>query len=188
MSIDTILTNLITNLFPSLSQLLMALIAFFGLTIVFFALNDVYKMISEGQNRTMDGATVSGSFTRVFIGGLMVTPALVIWRSADALLGGAPTSETSILAYVAGTLPTATCDRFGAAIQLMFIVVGLLAIFFALRNADDQARGFDRNGYRQAMPRIAGGLLCFFIPDVFVVLTEATGLDVGLTNICTALG
>ena len=188
MGIDTIITNLITNLFPSAAQFVMVLIALVGSFIVFFALNDMYKMISDGVTRTYEGSTVSGSMIRVLIGGFMVVPSAVLWRSADAFLGGAPTSEASVLAYISGTLPTTTCDRFGAAVQLMFLIVGLMAIFFAFRNADDQARGFDRNGYRQAVPRAIGGLLCIFIPDIFDILSDATGVDLGMANLCTVLG
>ena len=42
MGIDTIITNLITNLFPSAAQFVMVLIALVGSFIVFFALNDMY--------------------------------------------------------------------------------------------------------------------------------------------------
>jgi hypothetical protein len=185
-SIDTIMVTLIEELLPSAAQFVMVLIALVGTIIVLWAFMDLYRMMSEDEMRTPEGATVSGSLVRIVIGGLMVVPAAVLWRAADLFLDGATATETSVLSYIAGTMPTGTCERFGTAIQLMFLVVGLIALYFAYRNADDQARGFNPNGYRTAVPYAIGGLGCIFIEDIFVILGNTFDLDIGLTQLCAA--
>lgn len=160
MTIDDIMVRLIEEIFPSAAHFLMVLIAFVGVLIAFMALNDLYRMISEDQNRTADGATVGGTLTRFVIGGLMVVPSAVLWRSADLFLGGGSVTETNVLAYMSAT-PTDSCERFGAAINLMFLVTGLIALYFAYRNADDKARGFNREGLRVATRYAIGGLGAF---------------------------
>lgn len=187
-SFDTIMVTLIEELLPSAAQFVMVLTALMGTVIVVWAFNDLYRMVSQDQMRAADGPSVGGSLTRVLIGGLMVVPAAVLWRSADLFLDGATATETSVLAYIADGAPTGTCERFGGAIQLMFLVVGLIAIYFAYRNADDQARGFNRNGYRTAVPFALGGLACVFIEDIFVFLGNTFDIDVGLTQLCSAFG
>lgn len=187
-SIDTIMVTLIEELMPSAAQFVMVLTALMGTVIVLWAANDLYRMVSEDRMRTADGPSVGGSLTRVVIGGLMVVPSAVLWRSADLFLDGATATEATVLAYISGGAPMGTCERFGAAIQLMFLVVGLIALYFAYRNADDQARGFNRNGYRTAMPYAIGGLCCVFIEQVFVVLANTLDLDLGLSQLCGAFG
>lgn len=187
MSIDDIMVRLIEEVFPSAAQFMMVLIALMGVVIAFMACTDLYRMISEDQNRTADGATVSGTLTRFVIGGLMVVPSAVLWRAADVFIGESTVTETNILAYMSAT-PTETCERFGAAINLMFLVVGLFAFYFAYRNADDKARGFNREGLRTAVPYAIGGLACIFIEDIFSILSEQFGFDAGLSNLCSAFG
>lgn len=187
-TIDEIMVRLAEEILPSSAQFIMVLTALVGTVIVLWAFNDMYKMMSEDAMQTPDGKTVGGSLIRVAIGGLMVVPAAVLWRAADLFIDGGTATETSVLAYIADGAPTATCDRFGAAIQLMLLVVGLIALYFAYRNADDQARGFNSNGYRTAVPYAIGGLLCIFIEDIFSIIGETFGLDVGMTNLCAAFG
>lgn len=187
-SIDTILVTLASELLPSAAQFVMVLTALTGVVIILLAFNKLYQIASDDRMQPHGGATVVGSLTRVLIGGLMVVPSVVLWRAADLFLDGASATETSVLAYIGGPLPTATCDRFAAAIQLMFLVVGLIAIFHAYRSADDYARGFDANGYRTAIPYALGGLGCVFIQDIFLILGSTFDLDVGLSNLCTAFG
>ena len=188
-SLDTIMVTLIEELMPSAAQFVMVLTALMGTVIVLWAFNDLYRTISEDRMRMADGPSIGGSMTRIVIGGLMVVPSAVLWRSADLFLDGATATETSVLAYISGGAPTGTCERFGGAIQLMFFVVGLIALYFAYRNADDQARGFNRNGYRTAVPYALGGLGCIFIEDIFVILGNIFEIDgLGMDQLCTVLG
>lgn len=187
-TIDELLVTLAEEILPSSAQFIMVLTALAGTIIVLWAFNDIYKMMSEDTMQTPDGKTVGGSLTRIAIGGLMVVPAAVLWRAADLFIDGGTATETSVLAYISTGAPTETCDRFGAAIQLTLLVVGLIAIYFAYRNADDQARGFNANGYRTAVPYAIGGLLCIFIEDIFDIIGSTFDLDVGLTNLCAAFG
>jgi hypothetical protein len=122
------------------------------------------------------------------IGGLMVVPSAVLWRTADLFLNGASQTETNVLAYISGAEATTSCGRFADAIQLMFLIVGLIAIFFAFRNADDQARGFNMNGNRTAITYFIGGILCVFIVDIFAIISAQIGIDLGLPQLCAALG
>ncbi len=187
-NIDTIMVTLINEILPSGIQFVMALIALAGLLVILFTLINLYNMISENRMQTADGTTVSGSMVRLFVGGMMVIPSVILWRAADMFISGGSVTEASVLAYVSGTPPTTTCDRFASAVQLMFLLVGLIALYFAFRNADDQARGFNRNGYRTAVPYALGGIACIFVEDIVSILGTTFSLDVGFTQLCTALG
>jgi hypothetical protein len=145
-------------------------------------------MISNDQYQTSTGLTVGGSMMRILLGGIMVTPSVTLWRAADAFLQGGGTTESDILAYISGTTGTTYCERFADAITLTFMLVGLIGMYMAYRNADDQARGFNQNGYRQALPYFFGGLACFFINDIAAVIGATTGFEVGFDALCSALG
>ena len=187
-TIDELMVRLAEEILPSSAQFIMVLTALAGMIIVVWAFNDLYRMMSDDQLQTPEGKTVGGSLTRIVIGGLMVVPAAVLWRAADLFVDGASGTFTSVLSYSEDGAPTETCDRFAAAIQLIMLVVGLIAIYIAYRNADDQARGFNMNGYRTAVPYAIGGLCCVFIVDIFTILGATFGLSVGLTNLCAAFG
>lgn len=185
-TIDDIMVRLGEEILPSSAQFIMVLIALFGTIIVLLAVNDLYKMMSEEQMMTPDGRTVGGSLTRIVIGGLMVVPAAVLWRAADLFIDGGTATEAAVLSYIADGMPTPTCDRFAAVVELMLLVVGLIAIFIAYRNWDDHARGFNPNGIRTAIPYAIGGLCCIFVADIFLIIGETFSLDVGLDNLCAA--
>jgi len=186
--LDEILIGLGTELLPTSVQFAMVLMALVGSVVVAIALFDIYRMISDDTAVNQNGTTVGGSMIRIFLGGLMVTPSVTLWRAADALLQGGNVTQSDLLGYIGGDMGTNYCDRFASAIQLLFILIGLIAIYVAYRNADDQARGFDRNGYRTAVPYFFGGLACFFINDIIGIIGATLGISVGFPQLCEALG
>lgn len=186
--LDEILITLSNELLPSGIQFTLLLFALVGSYMIAFSLVRVYYII-DGKDYTSreQQGTVGGNMVRILLGGLMVTPSVTLWRAADAFLQGGGTTESDILAYISGPGGTPSyCERFSDAIQLAFMLVGLIGIYMAYRNADDQARGFNSNGYRTAVPYFLGGLACFFVNDIIGVVGATLGIEVGFDALCAA--
>lgn len=186
-NLDEILITLSTELLPSGIQFTLLLFALVGSYMIAFSLVSIYKIIGSGPYDKQSGETVGGPMIRILLGGLMVTPSVTLWRAADAFLQGGGTTESDILGYITGSGGTpGYCDRFADAIQLAFMLVGLIGLYMAYRNADDQARGFNPNGYRTAVPYFFGGLACFFVNDIIGVIGATLGIEVGFEALCAA--
>ena len=185
--LDEILITLANDLLPSGIQFTFLLMALVGSFAIASALLGIYNNISvDGYSRGQFQSN-SGLMLRMLLGGLMVTPSVTLWRAADAFLQGGGTTESDILAYIAG--PDGTpgyCTRFGDAIQLSFMLVGAIGLFLAYRAADDQARGFSQTGYRSAIVYGLGGLGCFLISDVMDIIGNTLGYGVGFHALCAA--
>lgn len=185
--LDEILITLSNELLPSGIQFTLLLFALVGSYMIAFSLVNIYQIIGRGPYDKQTGESVGGPMIRILLGGLMVTPSVTLWRAADAFLQGGGTTESDILAYISGSGGTPSyCERFSDAIQLAFMLVGLIGIYMAYRNADDQARGFNPNGYRTAVPYFLGGLACFFVNDIIGVVGATLGIDVGFDALCAA--
>lgn len=185
--LDKILLTLGSELLPSSIQLAMLLFALVGSVMIAMSLISIYYILERGPFNRQSGETVNGPLIRILLGGLMVVPSVTLWRAADAFLQGGGTTESDILAYISGSAGTSSyCTRFGDVIQLLFMLVGLIAIYMAYRNADDQARGFSMNGYRIAIPYFFGGLACFFINDITAVIGATLGIEMGFDHLCAA--
>lgn len=185
--LDEILITLATDLLPSGIQFTLLLFAVVGSYMIAFSLINIYQIVGAGRYDKQTGESVSGPMIRILLGGLMVTPSVTLWRAADAFLQGGGTTQSDILSYISGPAGTpGYCERFADAIQLAFMLVGLIGLYMAYRNADDQARGFNPNGYRTAVPYFLGGLACFFINDVIAVIGATLGMNVGFDALCAA--
>ena len=185
--LDEILITLSNELLPSGIQFTLLLFALVGSYMIAFSLVNIYQIIDTGRYDRQTGEKVGGPMIRILLGGLMVTPSVTLWRAADAFLQGGGTTESDILAYISGPSGTPSyCERFSDAVQLAFMLVGLIGIYMAYRNADDQARGFNHNGYRTAVPYFLGGLACFFVNDIIGVAGATLGIDVGFDALCAA--
>ena len=186
-NLDEILVTLSNELLPSGIQFILFLMAVVGSFMVAFSLVKIYQILSLGPYDKQAGETFGGPLIRILLGALMVTPSVTLWSAADAFLQGGGTTESDILAYISGPsgIPS-YCERFANAVQLVFMLVGLIGIYMAYRSADDQARGFSPNGYRTAVPYALGGLACFFVDDIIAVVGVTLGIDVGFDALCAA--
>lgn len=187
--LDEILITLSNELLPSGIQFTLLLFALVGSYMIALSLVKIYYIVDGSQQYVSNSSegTVGGNMIRILLGALMVTPSVTLWRAADAFLQGGGTTESDILAYISGPGGTPSyCERFSDAIQLAFMLVGLIGIYMAYRNADDQARGFNPNGYRTAVPYFLGGLACFFVNDIIGVVGATLGIDVGFDALCAA--
>lgn len=185
--IDEIITTLSTSLLPAFIQFVLVLFAVIGTWVVAKALYDIWRIMGDRGGMSSE-ATIGGSLIRMFIGGLMVVPSAVLWRAAAVFISGGSATETNVLAYISGDYGESYCEQFGSAITLIFIAGGVVWLLVAARLADDQARGFDRNGYRLASRHALGALGCIFITDLFLIIGKTTGMPAGFPQLCTALG
>ena len=185
--LDELLITLTNDLLPSGIQFTLLLMALVGSFAIASSLVGLYNNISADGYSRGQLLSNSGLMLRMLLGGLMVTPSVTLWRAADAFLQGGATTETDILAYISGPDGTPTyCDRFGDAVHLSFMVVGVIGLFLAWRAADDQARGLTQTGYRSAILYGLGGLCCVFISTVMAAIGATLGFDVGFDALCAA--
>jgi hypothetical protein len=184
--LEEILTNLGVSVLPNAIQFIWVLMAFLGMLVIGMALNSWYRLVTDGPEP--GGTTGNGVVVRLFVGALMVIPSITLWRAAEVFMGGGGETETTLLAYVSESGSVAGCDNFGRAITLGFMFMGALAILRSGQVADDVAKGFSREGYRRAVMFFIGGICCFFINDIMEVVGNELGYDVGIEQLCTAIG
>lgn len=183
---EDIITALGIGILPNAIQFVWVLLALVGVITIGFALNSLYRLASDGPEP--GGGTEGSAFVRLLLGGLMVVPSVTLWHAANLFLDGGDSTAGDLLTYVTGGAALTGCDNFARAIQLGFMFVGVIAIYRAFRSADDAAKGFNREGYRQAIVFFIGGLGCFFIDDLMDVVGNEIGFDIGFDYLCTALG
>lgn len=183
---EDIVTSLGNGILPNAIQFIWVLMALMGLVTIGLALYSYYKIASDGPEP--GGPTEGSALVRLIIGGFMIVPSVTLWHAAGVFLDGGDSTAGDLLTYVSTGASITGCDNFARAIQLGFMFVGAIAIYRAYRNADDAAKGFNREGYRQAVVFFIGGLGCFFIDDLMDVVGNELGFDIGFDYLCTALG
>lgn len=186
--LDDLLISFGTEALPAFIQMMMALMALAGMFLIWSALHGAYQHVSDGRMQKGQDRGLVTFLVRGMIGGLMTVPSVVLWRAADVFLGGASTTETSVLAYISGSAPSGYCDNFVRVIVLMFMAVGVTAIFYAMVSFDDKAKGFNPNGVRIGIPYMLGGIGCFFIQDIVQLASNTMGVATGFPQLCAALG
>lgn len=188
MNLDSILLRLGDAALPSFIQLIMALMAFVGMLVIFSSMSNLYMVLQEDFRRPSRDNRPLSLMVRCIIGGLMTIPAVVLWRAADAALGGGASTEAAVLAYINGAVEMGYCDRFVRVVNLLFMAVGIIGVFNAFLNFDDKAKGFNPNGVRSGVVYLLGGLACFYIVDVVRIVANTLGVDAGVPQLCAALG
>lgn len=188
-NLDQLLISFGNEALPSFIRMMMALMALVGMVVIWSAMQGGYDYVSNQQGQRGDGNRGLSTFLiRGMIGGLMTVPAIVLWRAADVLLGGATSTQTNVLAYISGNVETGYCDNFVRVITLMFMAVGIVAIFYAAVSIDDKVKGFNPQGVRSAIPYFIGGIGCFFIQDIVVLVSNTAGVATGFPELCKVLG
>jgi len=172
-----------------LIKLIFTLMAVTGLVFVTFGLHGAYKIVEEGSpNSRMGGgnsSTPGNVIGKFMLGGLMVVPSVTLWTAADTFIVGGAQTRTDLLSYLGGTYGATYCDQFASAIQLVFMVVGCIALFMSAMVTNDAVSGSRQSGaYRSALVYFFGGLLCFFINDLADILGNTFGFTMGLHNVC----
>lgn len=179
--------------FPVAIVLVITIIALFGLWIGLEAVFHLWKHVTGD----VDGHITPKSQipARLILSAAMIVAPLVMWDFANTLVaGGQQTASmmTDVFAYSGGNSGTGTlayCKQFSTAITLFFMLLGLIGIGYAFNSANAVMAGVGKtHGYGQAWIFFIGGVLCFFVNDVAVILSNTIGLQIGLTNICAALG
>lgn len=184
--VQEMLEALGVGVFPNAIQFVWVLLALMGIVTIGLGLYNLYQIASDGPQP--GGATEGGSFVRIVLGGFMVIPSITLWHAANVFLDGGDSTAEDLLAYATGAGAITGCDNFSRAIQLGFMLMGCIAIYRAFRNADDQAKGFSRDGYRTAVIYFIGGIGCFFINDLMHVVGNELGFDIGFEELCSAVG
>lgn len=186
-NLDTLLIEMGSAILPNGIKLAMLIIATIGMFIVASGLYSLYELALHGGSRQRQGSA-GGSMMRMLLGGAMTLPSVMFWRAADALVMGGGATAAAVLAYVDGVPDTGYCDKFTAVITLAFMFFGIVALYIAFRNADDQARGLDPMGLRKAVMWAIGGFGCIFISDIIVWTANTIGVETGFDQICLQLG
>lgn len=189
------ITQIFMNLasaFPIAIVLVITIIALFGLYVGLEATFHLWKHVTGD----IDGQITPKSQipARLILAAAMIVAPLVMWDFANTVVAGGQTTAQmmpDVFAYsgssgTPGTLPY--CKQFSTAITLFFMMLGLIGIGYAFNTANAVMAGVGRApGYGQAWIFFIGGVLCFFVNDVAVILSNTIGLNVGLTNICATL-
>lgn len=189
-SLDTALVRL-TNVFPYYLEFVLALMALGGLLCVASGLVIGYQKASAGNRGQSYGEgtpTPWKALGLIILGGALSVPLVLMWRTAGTfVLGG--TETYNILSYLPPPSTSPWCDRVKAAVILFFMCMGITAIGWAGVLANDRIRNFHTQGITlKIIGFVLGGLACFFVQDIAVLLSNTFGLNISLDNVCTIMG
>lgn len=187
-NLQTLLTEMGAAILPNGIEFLMVLISLVGMWTIASAMMGAYKLALDGRQGGRGEVSLGGLGLRMLIGAAMTLPSVLFWRAGDAFLNGGGSTYSTVLAYVGGVPETGYCDKFTAVITLAFFLVGLVAVFVGFQNWDDQARGLNPRGLRQAVWWFAGGVGCIFITDIVDITANTLKVDTGFAQVCEQLG
>lgn len=187
-NLQTLLMEMLSAILPNGIELVMVLIALVGMFVIASAMMNAYRLALDGPTGRGGDMTLGGIIMRLLIGAAMTMPSVLFWRAADAFVSGGGATYSTVLAYVGGVPETGYCDQFVAVVTLSFFLVGLVALFVGFQNWDDQARGLNPRGFRQALPWFFGALGCIFITDLIEITGNTLGIDTGFEQVCQQLG
>jgi hypothetical protein len=189
-SLDTALVRL-TKVFPYYIEFMLALMALGGLFLVASGLVQGYRTALDSSRRgQMYGDTVQTpwkSLMQIALGGALAVPLVLMWKVAGTfVLGGDETYN--MLSYLPPPDSSPWCDRVKAAIVLFWMSMGITGIAWSAVLANERIKSGRTGGTGQALVFFFGGLVCFFIPDAAVIVSNTFGLDFSLDNVCSIMG
>ncbi|MCV9909587.1 hypothetical protein OIV19_18460 [Brucella sp. HL-2] len=183
--LGTIIINLGT-LFPFIFQFVFILMALFGLWLCGHAFYEVYQVASEGPR---SGHSYVGAGTQLLLGSACTIGPYIVARFANTVaLGGEETA--SWLSYQPSGTSSAGqyCQDTQFAITGLLMVFGAIAIFMGVSILHGMRNQTRSGGVGQALFYIFAGVVAIFANDVATIIGNTIKMDVGLQQICTALG
>lgn len=189
-SLDGALVRL-SNVFPYYIEFILALMALGGLISVgvgLYAAWDTASSGGRGQSYGQGSSTPWKALGLIILGGAMSAPLVLMWDVAGTfVLGG--TETYNILSHLPPPNTSPWCERVKGAVVLFFMCIGITAWFWAFVLANDRIRNPNSQGVTlRAINFALGGLACFFVQDVAVILSNTFGMNISLDNVCTILG
>lgn len=188
-SLDTALVRL-TNVFPYYIEFILALMALGGLFCVFGGLYMGYTQATagaRGQSYGQGAPTPWKALGLFLLGGALSVPLVLLWDVAGTfVLGGDETYN--MLSYLPPPSSNPWCERVKAAVVLFFMCMGITAWGWAGVLANDRIRYQAQGATIRILTFALGGVLCFFVNDIAVLLSNTLGLDITLDNVCTIMG
>ena len=169
---------------PAATTLVYTFIGLAGLTIGIVAIFDAYQhAVGEMSPRLASKGSIP---FRLILAGAMVVSPLILWRAANTfVLGGDETYD--MFSYTAGNQNTPYCQLFHQSLSFFFMFIGSVAIATAAIQANSLANGRSNNSWFGPAVFFIGGILCFFIDDVGMIIGNTIGMEISLDNICKAM-
>jgi hypothetical protein len=165
--------------------LVIALIAFGGMFAGFRGLMELWELAMDENRMTTRGSTLSGGFFKILLGSMMVVMPILFVRTANTfVLGGEDTFNMFNYVLSGGT---DYCADFRWTVSNFFKAIGIVAWGFALSILYSRTNGQGQTASGNPWYYLIGGVLCFFIDDVAVIMSNTTGYAIGLDNICNAI-
>lgn len=187
--LDTALVRL-TNVFPFYIEFMLALMALGGLLCVAGGIHMGYSQASEGgrgQSYGQGTPTPWKAIGLVVLGGALTVPLVILWDIAGTFVFGG--DETyNMLSYLPAPTSSPWCVRVKSAVILFFMSVGITAFGWGAVLANDRIRYQAQGATVRMLTFVAGGVACFFVNDLAMIVSNTFGLDISFDNVCTILG
>lgn len=180
------------NIFVNVSKiflpgvnLVFAIFGIFGLFVGYKALYDCYRIVRGDQ---APGIMPKEAILPVlFLAGACIVVPVVMWQGANTfVLGGQQTYN--MFSYIQNTNTDSTCTNVSRALTQLCMLMGVLSIFRAAQlsyaRATEPGRGQSIGG---SVTYFVGGVMLFFITDLNMLISNTTGVSVGMESICSAL-
>lgn len=174
----------LTEVFPRFVQLVFVGLGVFGLWATGSGLYALYNIVSGEFKFANRSVSYEGAFARIALGGALIVAPVLLWISADTFVAGGSTTQ-GLFGY--GGSSSSYCMEIYYAISTFFMALGAIAWGFAAVQLHDAAGGAQgRTG--SAVLYVIGGTLAFFVNDVAQLVSNTTGMNVTLSNVCTIMG
>jgi uncharacterized membrane protein YbhN (UPF0104 family) len=189
-NLDTALVRL-TSIFPYYIEFILALLAVGGLIAVVNGGVMMWQAATQGghgQSYGQGAKTPWKALLLMFVGGLMSVPLVLMWDVAGTfVLGGDETHN--MLSYLPAPSTSPWCDRVKAGVILFFMCIGITAFAWMFLIIYERVTQFQTQGMMLKIVGFGlGGVACFFVTDVAVLLSNSIGMDVSLDNVCSIMG
>jgi hypothetical protein len=174
----------LTEVFPRIVQLVFVGLGVFGLWATGSGLYALYNIVSGEYKFANRSVSYEGAFAKIALGGALIVAPVLLWVSANTFVAGGTTTQ-GLFGY--GGSSGTYCNQIYYAVSYFFMALGAVAWGFAAVQFYDAAHG-ERGRTGSAMLYVVGGTLAFFVNDVADLVSNTTGMNVSLSNVCTIMG
>ena len=176
----------ISSVFPLIANLVFVAIAAFGVFVGYKGLANLYALFTGEAKFSNHAASFEGAFAKLFLSGAFIVTPVIFWRFANTfVLGGSETYNLFVIG--SGSQQGSYCKQIHSAISYVFMGFGAIAWGFAALILYDQT---NNQRIRTGSPWtfLVGGVLCFFVNDASIIVSNTLGMQMTFENICSILG
>lgn len=171
----TFLVN-ISSIFDPLVTLVTVIAAIIGVIMVGNALVAAYALSADdGKWRGQGNATYPGIIWSLVIGGILVSPIVMVQAMGNTLLNGEAVNGSAMLYQSSGLSSTQQAAL--KAIFGLFVIAGYVAFIKGWMLIDKHTNGVTRDGAGAGVTFIVSGVLMVYLDVVMQVVSEKTGID-----------